>query len=112
MSLACHATNHAQSTILTSFAENPLGIRTRPLEATGMETGITHHADTDVHSLLRKGIANRFMGQHPYYTGGRMYAVRLHRGKWELGYACGQANLFQGNKGAAQLFLEAEQGEK
>jgi len=110
VSLACHTTNHAQSIMLPSFAEIPLWIRTAPPEETKVEMGIIHHADTNVRPLLRQGTESDFNGRHAYYVGNRIYGMRLHRGKWELGYAYGQADLFQGNRGAAQLFLETERG--
>jgi hypothetical protein len=107
--ITCYSMNHAQSVFLPSFEEIPLWIRTKPPKETCVDMSITHHADTNVRPLLRKGTESRFNGRHPYYTGNRIEAVRLHRGKWELGYASGRADLFQGNGGAAQLFLETEQ---
>ncbi len=110
VSLACHAISPAQSVILPSIGEDALWIRDALPVETWVEIGITHWADTNVRPLLRQGTESDFNGRHAYYVGNQLYAVRLHRGKWELGYAYGQADLFQGNRGAAQLFLETEQG--
>jgi hypothetical protein len=109
-SLACPATHHAQSIVLPSFEENTLWACNIPPAATRLELGITHSADTNVRPLLRRGTESRFEGRHPYYAGNRLEIMRLHWGKWELGYARGYADLFQGDQGAAQLFLETERG--
>ncbi|MCS7300820.1 MAG: hypothetical protein NZ556_04620 [Fimbriimonadales bacterium] len=74
-----------------------------------MEVRALYAADTNVRPLLRKTPLADFGAARGYLTGATAYEARLRWDCWELRYGYGQADLFEGDAGAARLFLEAEQ---
>lgn len=74
-----------------------------------MEARALYAADTNVRPLLRKTLGAAFSATRGYLTGASVYEARLRWDGWELRYAYGQADWFEGDAGAARLFLEAEQ---
>lgn len=67
-------------------------------------------ADTNVRPLFREEGAAEFNARRAYLQSALTYAVRWRTHAWEFSLAYGQANRYEGNSGAARLFLEAEQG--
>jgi hypothetical protein len=84
-----------------------LGYLREPSPQTRCES--TFGADTNVRLLYRKASSVTDGGDSFYYYSVRAYRLEHPIGRWRVGYAYGQAELFRGNRGAAQLFLEAEQ---
>lgn len=74
-----------------------------------VEARALYAADTNVRPLLRKMQGTEFESARSYLTGASVYEVRLRWECWELRHAYGQADWFEGNTGAARLFLESEQ---
>lgn len=74
-----------------------------------VETRALYTADTNVRPLLRKIQGTEFESAQGYLTGASVYETRLRWERWELRHAYGQADLFEGNTGAARMFLESEQ---
>ncbi|MCS7208017.1 MAG: hypothetical protein NZ874_00405 [Fimbriimonadales bacterium] len=74
-----------------------------------LETQVLYAADTNVRPLLRKARLADFDAARSYLTGAAACEARLRWDCWELRYGYGQADLFEGDAGAARLFLEAEQ---
>lgn len=74
-----------------------------------IEINTLYLADTNVRPLLRHASGTEFPGARSYLTGASLYEVRLRWERWEVRYAYGQADLFEGDSGAARLFLESEQ---
>jgi len=65
-------------------------------------------ADTNVRPLTERGAAADFRGAHAYFRNASLSEARLRLNRWELRLNYGQADDYAGNRGAAQLFLEAE----
>lgn len=101
----------AQPLVLPPAQPTLLGIESlRPIAAyTRLEGAL--NADTNVRPLFRKALALASAGDAFYYQSSSGFRLEQTVGKWRVGYAYGQAERFRGNRGAAQLFLEAEQGE-
>lgn len=101
----------AQPLVLPPAQPTLLGIESlRPIAAyTRLEGAL--NADTNVRPLFRKALALASAGDAFYYQSSSGFRFEQTVGKWRVGYAYGQAERFRGNRGAAQLFLEAEQGE-
>ena len=101
----------AQPLVLPPAQPILLGIESlRPLAAyTRLEGAL--NADTNVRPLFRKASTLADAGDSFYYQSSSGFRFEQTVGKWRVGYAYGQAERFRGNRGAAQLFLEAEQGE-
>lgn len=101
----------AQPLVLPPAQPTPAGVeRFRPAAAhTRLEGAL--HADTNARPLFRKASTLADAGDSFYYQSSSMFRLEHALGRWRVGYAYGQAELFRGNRGAAQLFLEAEQGE-
>lgn len=74
-----------------------------------VEVRALRYGGTNVRPLLREGVRSEFDATRGYLTGASVYEARLRWARWELRYAYGQADLYEGNAGAARLFLEAEQ---
>ncbi|MCX7993370.1 MAG: hypothetical protein N2651_06845 [Fimbriimonadales bacterium] len=68
-------------------------------------------AATNVRPLLQEHRSSDFDGVRAFLEGMSVYEARLRLAQWELGFAYGQADDYDGNSGAARLFLEAEQGQ-
>jgi hypothetical protein len=101
----------AQPLVLPPAQPTPAGVeRFRPAAAhTRLEGAL--HADTNVRPLFREASTLADAGDSFYYQSSSMFRFEHALGRWRVGYAYGQAERFRGNRGAAQLFLEAEQGE-
>jgi hypothetical protein len=101
----------AQPLVLPPAQPTPAGVeRFRPAAAhTRLEGAL--HADTNVRPLFREASTLVDAGDSFYYQSSSMFRFEHALGRWRVGYAYGQAERFRGNRGAAQLFLEAEQGE-
>ncbi len=52
----------------------------------------------------------RFNANHAFYATHSLKDLALTRGRWTLRYGYGKADLYQGNRGAAQLFLDSKSG--
>ncbi|GIV11701.1 MAG: hypothetical protein KatS3mg020_1192 [Fimbriimonadales bacterium] len=74
-----------------------------------LEVRTFYTADTNVRPLLRQTLRTEFSAERGYLTGASAYEARLRWECWELCYAYGLADLFEGDSGAARLLLEAEQ---
>ncbi len=80
----------------------------RPLE-------IEFHAfavgDTNVMPLFaganRSAARQTFNGSHAYFDGYRSYEAAISGGMWRISYASTTADLYQGNRDAAQLYLDS-----
>ena len=67
--------------------------------------------DTDVIPLSKgsdRHMARRvYRGDAPYFDAYEVYDVDVYRGLWQLSYAWTRADLYQGNRDAAQTYLDS-----
>ena len=89
--------------------QNPLLPGETDLSGRAIETRALYLADTNVRPLQRKASAADHDATRGYLISVQAYEARLRWQRWELAYAYGLADWFEGNRGAARLFLESEQ---
>lgn len=71
-----------------------------------LETGYHLFARTNVRPLWHSSKAeNPFAGGHGYYRFASLGEMRLHLPRWQVSYAFGIADHFEGDQGAVNLYL-------
>ncbi|MCX7926031.1 MAG: hypothetical protein N2554_09505 [Fimbriimonadales bacterium] len=74
-----------------------------------LEIRVSAFADTNVRPLFQKPAEPAFAAERAYFRQAFAYSLHIRLPRWEFSVAYGQADRYEGNQGAARLFLEAEQ---
>ncbi len=75
-------------------------------DGTRLETSYHLFARTNVRPLLRGSETEKpFAGQHGYYRFASLSEIRLRLSRWQVSYAFGVADRFEGDQGAVHLYL-------
>lgn len=101
--------NSAEPAVLPSVwreAQQVQHLTSSPPMCNALEVDYHRLAHSNVKPLLQNSkTQSEFAGEYGYYYSSSLSELRLKLSRWQLSYAFGITELFEGNKGGTQLYL-------